>query len=44
MQLARSATANGGEGGGGYNQPRVHIAEVLGFITEAEGQIDGILS
>lgn len=33
-----------GRVGGGYNQPSVHIAEVLGFITEAEGQIDGILS
>lgn len=45
MQLARSATANRGRGGGGetaYNKYRLHIAELLGFITEVDGQIDGI--
>lgn len=46
MQLACSATANRDRGRGektAYNKYRVHIAELLGFITEAEGQIDGIL-
>lgn len=41
MQLARSGTANRGEKLLTTN--RLHIAELLGFITEVEGQIDEIL-
>lgn len=46
MQLARSATANRGKGKKkkpAYNKYSVHIADMLGFITEVEGHIDGIL-
>lgn len=44
MQLARSATANRERGEKiAYNKYMVHIAELLGFITDGEGQIDGIL-
>lgn len=44
MQLARSATTNRERGEKtAYSKYRVHIAELLGFITEVEGQIDGIL-
>lgn len=44
MQLARSATANRGRGEKTfYNRYMVHIAELLGFITDGERRIDGIV-
>lgn len=47
MQLPCSPHCKQGNGGGGgetaYNKYRVHIAELLGFITDVEGQIDGNL-
>lgn len=43
MQLVHSATANRENGEKtAYNNYSVDVAEVLGFITEVQGQIDGI--
>lgn len=44
MQLVHSAIANRENGGKktAYNNYSVDVAEMLGFITEVQGQIDGI--
>ena len=43
MQLACKHKKGGGEKKTAYDKYRVHIAGMLGFITDMEGQIDGVL-